>query len=239
MKEICKGAEWVCFVGDAFIETNNIIIAGMIGKVSINPYGYVYTTGISTMILPVGAGEEYGYSNDWFEVLNHNPTQEEIQYSLDLWDNAFKIFEERHGYTGYIKIGKKILPQEKAFTQIQQLLNQVEKLKQNPSREKDVKGNLKRIIKILNAFSLHPLGKKSIELSKELKHLDPSDDQYNNICNSILTWIEKAKSAERIVGQAELLNESFKNGTVQSTILPYDETFEKGITAETTITDSD
>ncbi len=140
---LCKGGEWVRFKVSVFIDSNYIILGGTYGVVADVPYGYVCTPGISTMIYPVGAEEPYGCSDEWFDILESEPSEEDIAASLYIWENAFEIYEEEFGYTGFIKVKNQILPQSKVLNDISRQTELMVKFKMR-EKKKMLKGKLKK-----------------------------------------------------------------------------------------------
>jgi hypothetical protein len=96
--------QWVEFKVVAFIEPDHIILPEMIGVVVDHPHSHnICTSGVSNMIKVAGAHFEYGYNNEWFVPLEGVPNDEELSDQLHYWDQAFEIFEEVDGYSGYVK----------------------------------------------------------------------------------------------------------------------------------------
>ena len=92
---------WVEFVVDAFVGPRNVVVRGMLGAVDDHPYArYVCTPGLSTMVLPVGARESYGYANGAFRALDAPPNDRAREASRALWRDALAHYEGRRGYTG-------------------------------------------------------------------------------------------------------------------------------------------
>jgi len=99
----------------------------MIGVVVDTPYShYVCTPGVSTMINVAGADFEFGYGNEWFDPIEGVPSDEELSEQLQYWDHAFEIYEDNFGYTDFVKIGQKVLSQEKLYQEITKWLEQYE-----------------------------------------------------------------------------------------------------------------
>ena len=106
----------------AFIEPDNIIFVGMYGVVVDDPYvRFTCTPGVSTFIQILGRSEPYGYYDEWFEGVEDEPDEEDLATSIYVAQNAFEIFEEEYGYSGFVKMKNKIHPQEKFFRELNQL----------------------------------------------------------------------------------------------------------------------
>jgi hypothetical protein len=159
MKEgpVSNSGCWVVFTTDQIIAPDHIIVRGMLGVVVEDPYG-LCTTGISTMVYVLGLEDQFGYWDTSFEVRAKEPDEEELQQARQLAENAFDIYHERHGWSGLVKVGKRVMPEKKVRLEIVQLCR------------KDDPGSAKRLRKIIRSFNFHPdflkiqnMGREEIE----------------------------------------------------------------------------
>ena len=153
----------VQFQVDDFIAPDHIILAGMYGIVMEIPYAPC-TPGISTMIKIYGRNESFGHYNHHFTLVEKELDENDIKDSISLCENAFEILEQKYGYTGFIKMGKDIRPQEKYLNEIFLLFPKFFEWKNEDKFLPQINGNLKRLKKILLAF-------KIIHFSLKLNHL--------------------------------------------------------------------
>lgn len=206
----------------AFIEPDNIIFAGMYGVVVDGPYvRFTCTPGVSTMIQILGRSKSYGYFDDWFEGVEEEPDEEEFATSVYVAQNSFEIFEEEYGYTGFVKMGKKIHPQEKYFKEMNQLSKKIIEWKNDEKYSPQIDGNLKRFRKILKAFKNHPLSSEAESLSEKLMNVDSSSPDIDKWMVKINKWVTKAEKAERMEAQSDRLTQARKEGNYET--FPYPE----------------
>lgn len=183
---------WVEFIVDAFYAPDNIIVKGLLGVVDDHPYApYICTPGISTMILPTGKAKSFGYASSAFVPLQATPSQEDIANSTALWHRAFDVYEEKTGYSGFVQVGKRVVSQYDALTEIHQLSAVLLATLTSGEMDADCKGRLKRIRKLLLAFRRHPLSTGVAELASELSQRPDSSTIVNTI-PLIQSWCEQA-----------------------------------------------
>ena len=205
----------------AFIEPDNIIFAGMYGIVVEDPnVRFICTPGVSTMIQILGRSEPYGYFDNWFEGVKEEPDEEDLATSVYVAQNAFEIFEEEYGYTGFVKMGKKIHPQEKYFKEINQVSEKIIEWKNSEKYSIQIDGNLKRVIKILNAFINHPLSSEAESLSEKLMKVNSSSPVIDKWMDEINKWVAKAEKAERMETQSNRLTQARKEGNFERNPYP-------------------
>jgi hypothetical protein len=190
---------WVRFHSDAFIEPGNIILTGMLGVVVTHPYAAcICTPGISTMVKVVGTEEPFGHFNESFVQLGSEPAEREILESFALWDGAFDIFEDKHGYTGFARMGKDIVRQERLFRELRELSSKISKWDGHPIKEADIKGSLQRIRKILKAFAKHPNGDRAQKLAEATTALSSGTQNIPALLEDVVKWVEEVESIPRI-----------------------------------------
>jgi len=192
---------WVRMVGDHFFSPSHVILDGMIGVVVDTPFAYmVCTPGVSTMILLVGCDQPFGYFNNAFFPCVTIPGPDEVQRSIELLQDAMRIFEDRHGFTGYIQSGKVFVTQEKLFFELKANVTKISKWHHARTNETDIKGSLKRIKKVLLAFKKHPASEEAKLIAKTIASLAPSSHDLPSILNQVLLWTEKAEATRRLKG---------------------------------------
>jgi len=203
---------WVRFNGDHFLDPANIILDGMLGEVVTTKYShYVCTPGISTMIRPVGMQGEFGYFNNLFTPIPEIPDEKSRRESLHLWEHAWELFEDRHGYTGFVKTGNRFVPQEKLYAELHQHLKKITEWQNDPKREAENKGVIKRIKKILRLFEKHPCGHEAQILLETLENATPHN--LPTFLSAILEWVEKAESVPRLSTYADGFRQVSKDET--------------------------
>ena len=139
----------VRFQVNAFIEPDNIVFAGMYGVVVDHPYAHlICTPGVSTMITLIGGSTPYGYFNEWFTPVEEYPSEDDLQTSAWVCQNAFEVYEKEYGYSGFIKLKSKIYPQEKFFDELTRLTEKLSLWKNETGKESQLKGNAKRTSKL-------------------------------------------------------------------------------------------
>lgn len=219
--EIYSSGQWVEFKVAAFIEPGNIILPEMLGVVVDTPYShYVCTPGVSTMINVAGADFEYGYGNEWFDPIEGAPSDEELTEQLKYWDHAFEIYEDNFGYTGYVKVGQKVLPQEKLYQEMTQTLNRMQDWLKQEEGEKHIKGNLKRMKKILSGFHKHPEGNHARLLSAKIQNSTVEPDVYPDLIKYIEDWVTVVQNTDqRIEPQSDRITQAKKEG--RSKTIPF------------------
>ena len=203
----------VLFHVDEFIDPTHVVMAGMYGVVVNYPYAaYGCTPGISTMIQIIGRQDIYGYLDVWFEVVTEDPSEEDLIYSLQLCEQAFEIFEHLYGYTGYIKMGQKIRPQGQLFKELDQQLVKVGQAIYNGNIDINTQGAIKRIRKLLRAFTMHPNGEMAEHLSNQLNLTPETQTETLEQLTFIRNWIQQSSGAERMSSQKERIIEAKREG---------------------------
>ena len=204
--------QWVEFTCAAFIEPDHIIINGMLGVVLDHPQSrYICTPGVSTMIRVAGSDVDYGYFNEWFVPLNRIPDDRELVESGYLWENAFPILEHVYGYTGFVQLGNKIIPQEKLLQEITATSEHVVRWLQEGGSHQEMAGNMKRIRKVLRAFSNHPDGKVAEGLAESMEGLADHASILDAL-SGLKRWAAKAVNEERLEMQSERITQARKRG---------------------------
>lgn len=222
MEEFLPPDTLVRFQVDAFIEPDNIVFAGMYGVVTDHPHAHlICTPGVSTMITLIGGSAPYGYFNEWFTPVEEYPSEEDLQTSEWVYENAFEVYENEYGYSGFIKFKSKIYPQEKFFDELTQLTEKLSIWKNEEGKASQLKGNIKRISKILNSFGNHPLADRAEELSQSLKAINSQSNEFDVILKQIEKWVESASEIERAETQSDRILEARKQGN--SVTFPYEE----------------
>lgn len=208
IQETFEVGEWVIFNEDQFIEPDHIIVEGMLGVVVDHPHAhYICTPGISTMIQLAGTEKQYGYLNSSFKALGRIPPGDELDKSIELKDSAFSILEEKYGYTGYVRIGKKIYPQEKLCKELIHNSKKIREWLNEEGRDKDIAGVMKRIKKVLKAFKNHPDGTEALELATAVENAAIHSQEVPQLMQSVSDWAERANDEERLETQTERINE--------------------------------
>jgi hypothetical protein len=209
-----QGGEWVEFVSDGFIAPDNIILAGMLGRVEDDPYGYmVCTPGISTMILPCGASQPYGYFDDWHRRID-KPDDERIARSVELWKSAFKLFEERHGWTGFVQIKGRFLTLERAWHELEQQVHRIFSLHTEGGNPKDLAGARKRACVLIRAYLRHPRGREILGFADWLKGIDLTPATLRELearMRDLASWLNEVP---RFQTQTEQINQAWRDGTI-------------------------
>lgn len=205
----CSPDTLVQFTTTLFIEPNNIIFEGMYGVVVDDPYvQYICTPGVSTFIQVLGRTSRYGYGDECFEAVEIEPSDDELYTSAYIAQHAFEIFEEHFGYSGFIKKGKKIHPQEKYFRELIQLVGKIMEWSRDAKYFNQIDGNLKHIRKVLKAFRLHPLASDAEALSEKLKEVkSTSPDLLKWLCE-IKLWVSRAEDIERLETQSDRMTQA-------------------------------
>ncbi len=171
-----RPGDWVKFKVDALIAPDHVILQGMVGQVVVTDVSHlVCTPGISTMIQVVGRSEPFGYFNTYFVALKEEPEAAEKDESIKLCDSAYALFEQKNGYTGYIKIGNKLEPEEKVVFELKTLSEKIPLLVDDKSKEIELKGLVKRLKKVLRSFGLHPFAQSLSSLADEIEKAQSED----------------------------------------------------------------
>lgn len=206
----------------AFIEPDNVIFAGMYGVVVDHPdVRFICTPGVSTYIQILGRSEPYGYFDEWFDGVEEMPDDEDLDTSAYVAQNAFEIFEEEYGYSGFVKMGKKIHPQEKYFKELNQLSGKIIEWMNDEKYTPQIDGNLKRFRKILRAFKNHPLSSEAESLSEKLVNVNSSSPDIDKWMDEINKWVTKAEKVERMETQSDRITQARKDGNFET--IPYSE----------------
>lgn len=204
----------------AFIEPDNIVFAGMYGLVVDHPHAHIICTpGISTMIQVLGRSYAYGYFNERFKEVQEMPDEEDLETSVFIAQHAFEIFEKEYGYSGFIKMGKKIHPQEKYFKEIYQLSAKIMEWKADEKYSPQIDGNMKRFRKILKAFKNHPLAAEAASLAENLKTVNASSPDIATWMSRLNNWVEEAKKTERTETQSDRITQAKRDGNFET--IPY------------------
>jgi hypothetical protein len=199
---------WVRFTEDQFIETDNIIIEGMLGQVIDHPHAhYICTPGISTMIRPLGLDVEYGYFNTTFTALDGEPTEDERAKSEELRKAAFSIYEEKYGYSGYARLGTKLVRQEKLAKEMDHSTERVVDWFEEGGQEKHIKGTMKRIRKVLEALEKHPNGEAAQKLAARVEDANVDSENIPELMGAVSAWFEQGMEQERIILQKKRIDE--------------------------------
>lgn len=207
----------VQFTVTTFIEPDNIIFAGMYGVVVDDPYvRFTCTPGVSTFIQVLGRPEPYGYFDENFEGVVEEPDEEDFAASVYVAQNAFDIFEEEYGYTGFVKLGKKIHPQEKFFEEMNHLSGKIIEWKNDTKYSPQIDGNLKRFRKILKAFKNHPLSSKAEALSEKLMKVDSSSSDIDKWMDEVIKWVSEARKTDRKETQSDRMKRAKKEGNFET-----------------------
>jgi hypothetical protein len=96
---------WVRTVSYDFSPPSDVLVPGLLGQVHADPWG-LCTPGVSTNVQLIGGKEPHGLGVERFEVLDAKPTEEELQEAAHIAKNALDLYEQAHGFTGYLKVGK-------------------------------------------------------------------------------------------------------------------------------------
>ena len=58
------------------------------------------------MVLLEGADEPVGYSVEYLVPVEDDPTDEDLERARSVYSRALEVFEDAHGWTGFLKLGK-------------------------------------------------------------------------------------------------------------------------------------
>ena len=192
----------------------DIIIAGMYGTVVKNPYPHMLGSMLdedsvllriiepNEWIQVLGRSKPDSYSKEWFDKVEEEPDEEDLAASVNMAQNAFSIFEEKNGYTGFIKIGKNIIPQEKYLREMNQILKNILEWKNDEKKYPQVDAALNRLRKILRRFKNHPLSSEAESLSEKLKNVNSTSHDIDKWVDGIENWVTRAESAEILKPQS-------------------------------------
>jgi len=107
--------DWVEFTHDHFIEPGHVVLAGMLGQVVDHPCsGCSCTPGVSTMVLASGSSEPCGDVDAMLRRVEA-PGSEAVERSAEAWRTAFERCEQRHGFTGYVRVNGRFLTVERLW----------------------------------------------------------------------------------------------------------------------------
>lgn len=174
--------QWVRFT-DFYADRKVVMVAeGMLGVVRPDPYG-VCTPGISVMVRPVGCDYEYGFPCGVVEPVGP-PTEEDLKRAEDLArQGAWKLLREQNRWIGVVLPG---LSAADALRELGALATRIR-------REEDVrvlKGNLKRVEKILKGFGPSPRGETALVLAERCRQeiMSALPSEIEELISDVESW---------------------------------------------------
>lgn len=96
---------WLRSTGYYAHDASTLLVPGLLGVVVPDPHG-ICTPGISAMVLLEGADEPFGYPVEVLEPLEAVPSEDDREQARSLHRRALEVFEDAHGWTGYLRLGK-------------------------------------------------------------------------------------------------------------------------------------
>jgi hypothetical protein len=143
---------WVRTVAYRMYSENNIIVPGLFGQVT-HDAGGVCTPGVTVMVKLEGRAGAFGYWRADLALMTSPPAPHELAASRAFDDQALVLFEQEHGPTGLLKLGKgRIVSVDAASEELRQLVRVVAGESGSPSPAQ-VAGTVKRIRRVLRAFA--------------------------------------------------------------------------------------
>ena len=185
---------WVRFVGDGKLDRDHIVLEGMLGQALSEPV-HDGSRGTYTHIKPIGARSGFGYPNDWFEVLSVTPTDEVIEASRRLYAERAREIQARRGWMGLVQVGRRIVDEKSARRELEMQCTRIVSLAQD-GRYREVRGTLRRINRVLDAFGLHPCGASAIELARHVQEQRHDIVQAPALAARVWRWIWMSRDAE-------------------------------------------
>lgn len=159
-------------------------------------FGFPFYLNMTEYIHVYGRNKPCYYSASWFDVLNEMSNEEDLAASIHITEHSFELFEEKYGYTGYIKMGKSIHPQNKYLEELSQFPEKMMGWKGDIKYSTHIDGNMKRIKRILRAFKHHPLSSQAYSLSEKIKNTDSSSPDIEDRMQELENWVKQAEKTE-------------------------------------------
>jgi len=103
---------------------------------------------------------------------------------------------------------------------MEQTLNRMRDWLLDEEKEKDIKGNLNRMKKILHAFHKHPEGVHARLLAVKIENSTVKPETYSDLAQYIEEWVSVAKHADQRESQSDRILDAKKNG--RSETIPYE-----------------
>ncbi len=97
--------EWLHSTGYWAYGPEQVLVPGLLARVVPDPYG-ICTPGVTVYVVLEGAEEPFGYPDGLLEPTGSEPRPEELAEARRLYGKALEIFEDEHGWSGYLKLGK-------------------------------------------------------------------------------------------------------------------------------------
>ncbi|MEX0723304.1 MAG: hypothetical protein WD053_05485 [Gracilimonas sp.] len=206
---------WVKFKVDKFIDSERIILKGMLGEIIESPVpDHLLPSALNQPWVSIlGSTMIISFEQDWLEMLEKNPSDIEREHASTLHQNPLMHYEEKHGYTGFVQFKSDLLPQEELLDEIKNLLEGIIGWIAEENRNSHVKGNLKRLTRMLESFSRHPQGKQAQHLAQTIRKKDLSSAQILDVFSNISDWVNIASKFERIETITERRTKEAENST--------------------------
>lgn len=155
---------WLRSTGYYAYDPSTLLIPGLLGVVVPDPHT-ICTPGISVMVLLEGADEPFGFPVEHFEPVEADPSDEDLGQARSLYSRALEVFEEAHGWTGYLKLGRG-RPRSSAESRAE-LASLVRRLG-GKATSADIEGMRKRCRRILDLFSARAGSSAASDLVRRL-----------------------------------------------------------------------
>lgn len=180
---------WMRAVADRDDDMNDVLLAGMVGKVVVTEWSHlICTPGISTMVLVEGRSHPYGHAWEALVPMAEPPSQEHLEISRQLCADAAAQFQLRYGWRGYLQLGKEVLPEAKVRVEIAALLKKLPELYRR-CRAADYTGNAKRLAKLVRALGHHPQGAELASVAESIVAMSRTEPQ-QGVLDGIGRWLD-------------------------------------------------
>jgi len=172
--------QWVRFVDDYAIDANDFVVAGMFGVVDEDPYS-LCTPGISVMVRVPGTKHCYGFPCEVVTPVAP-PSEAEQAESMATATHAWEVLQAKGAWVGYV------FPKMHYSKALEELSVHVRKLPKATDTVYLVQ-TMKRVRKILIAFSNSPWGKEALALGAMCEpHIAPKAPPVE-LLQAIEAWI--------------------------------------------------
>jgi len=148
--------DWVRFCGDYLVNESYCIEAGMFGQVLADPH-QICTPGVTAIVRAIGLDVIYGYPCEIMKKIPApDPTQ--LKRARERAENAFVGYQERHGWHGIVGQGKS---QRRMLLELRSLPRAAAR----ETKEKALRGIMKRMARVLAMFEISPWGHEAATLA--------------------------------------------------------------------------
>ncbi len=185
---------WVRFIGEGKLGRDHIVLEGMLGQAKSEPC-HEGGCGPYTHIKPVGARSGLSYPNDWFEIVTDTPSAEAIETTRRLYLGRAQELQARRGWMGLLQIGRRIMDEDHARRELEMQCDRVVRFARE-GKHKEVRGTLRRISRVLEAFGLHPCGASAIELARAVQEQRNDIVQAPSLAARVWRWVWLSREAD-------------------------------------------